>query len=238
MAHLQRKRRITQSWHRKCVGFQPRPGSVVNMKTLKEFDGSPAWESQSRGARDTFQGDTCIALYPADIGRAKLLSFQEESELAARIKKGDREARDQIIKSNLQACQTVLVEVLRNGSAKPLLVILGQAPDKELALQAEWSPEEQHPGTLQGVVLIELSSQVRQHLRIPRDVQGAVVLDLHAYSAAAEAGLRPGDVIESIDRQEVRDAEDVSRLTQNAKHKRALLRVWSNSGSHFILIED
>ena len=136
------------------------------------------------------------------------------------------------------ACQTVLLEVLRNGSAKPLQVILGQAPDKELALQAEWSPEEQHPGPLQGVVLIELSSQVRRHLKIPGNVQGAVVLDLHAYSAAAQAGLRPGDVIESINRQEVRNAEDVSRMTQNATHKPGLLRVWGSGGSHFLLIED
>jgi serine protease Do len=130
------------------------------------------------------------------------------------------------------------VEVLRNGSAKSLRVILAQAPDNQLALQAQWSPEEQHPGALQGVILIELSSQVRQHLRIPRNVQGAVVLDLHAYSAAAQAGIRPGDVIESVNRQEVRNAEDVSRLTQNAKQKRALLRVWNHGASRFILVED
>jgi serine protease Do len=69
-------------------------------------------------------------------------------------------------------------------------------------------------------------------------VQGAVVLDLHAYSAAAQAGLRPGDVIESINRQEVRNTEDASRLTQNASHNRALLRVWSHGSSRFILVED
>jgi len=65
-----------------------------------------------------------------------------------------------------------------------------------------------------------------------------VVLDLHADSAAAQAGLRPGDVIESINRQELRNAEDVSRLTQNTSHKRALLRVWSHGASRFILVED
>jgi serine protease Do len=67
-------------------------------------------------------------------------------------------------------------------------------------------------------------------------VQGAVVLDLHAYSAAAQAGLRPGDVIESINGQEARNAEDVSRLTQNARHKRALMRVWGRGGSRFIVV--
>jgi len=83
-----------------------------------------------------------------------------------------------------------------------------------------------------------LSSQVRQLIKIPRHVQGAVVLDLHAYSAAAQAGLRPGDVIEAINRQDVRNADEVSRLTQSARHKRTLLRVWSNSGSHFLLVNE
>jgi serine protease Do len=150
-----------------------------------------------------------------------------------------RDARQlRISVAEAKACQTVQVEVLRNGSAKPLRVILGQTPDNERAPQAEWSPEEQHPGALQGVVLIELSNQIRQHLKIPHNVQGAVVLDLHAYSAAAQAGLRPGDVIESINRKEVRNAEDVSPLTQNSRHKPALLRVWSHGSNRFIVVED
>jgi serine protease Do len=133
-------------------------------------------------------------------------------------------------------CQTVLLEVLRNGSPKPLRVILGEAPGNELLLSAERSPDQQAPGALQGVTIIELSSQVRQLLKITRYVQGAVVLDLHAYSVAAQAGLRPGDVIQAINRQDVRNAEEASRLTQNAKDRRALLRVWNQGGSRFILI--
>ena len=133
-------------------------------------------------------------------------------------------------------CHTARVEVLHNGSAKLLRVVLGQAPDKEFAAQVEWSPEEQHPGALQGVIIIELSSQVRQHLKIPSYVHGAVVLDLLAYSAAAQAGLRPGDVIESINRQEVRNTEEVSRFIHSARQQATLLRVWSTGGSHFILV--
>ena len=88
------------------------------------------------------------------------------------------------------------------------------------------------------MIIGELNSQLRQQLEVPREVQGAVVFDLHPALAVAQAGLRPGDVILSINRQEVRNAGEASQLTQNAKDKRTLLRVWSNSGSHFILIED
>ena len=72
------------------------------MKTLEEFDSRAAWESPSRGARDAFQADTCTAMYLRDIGQAKRLMPQEEIELAGRIKKGNREARDQMIASNLR----------------------------------------------------------------------------------------------------------------------------------------
>ena len=94
------------------------------MKTLDEFDPCPAWKSPSRGARDAFQGDTNIALYLRDIGRAKLLTPQEEIELASRIKKGDREARDQMIKSNLR----LVVKIARayEGIGLPLLDLISE----------------------------------------------------------------------------------------------------------------
>ena len=138
-----------------------------------------------------------------------------------------------------KTCQTVLVEVVRKGSTKQLRVILGDASTSESLLTTEAFSDQQNPGALQGVTIIELSRQVRQLLRIPGEVQGTVVLDLRAYSAAAVAGLRPGDVIQSVNRQDISSAEDALRLAKNDKDKRTLLRVWSPpGGSHFILIED
>jgi len=133
-------------------------------------------------------------------------------------------------------CHPARVDVVRNGSAKSLRVILGEAPDNELAANRDQPADPQDPGALQGVVLIELSSPVRQLLKIPRHVQGAVVLDLQAYSAAAQAGLRPGDVIESIERHEVRSTDEASGLIHSARHQGMLLRVWSSGGSHFLLV--
>jgi serine protease Do len=134
--------------------------------------------------------------------------------------------------------QIVPVEVLRDGLSKPLRVTIGNGSSKTLHAKVDRAFHERNPGALQGVFLGELNSELRQRLEIPSEVQGAVVFDLYAASAAAQAGLRPGDVIQSINRQEVRNAGEASRLTQNAKDKRTLLRVWSNSSSHFILIED
>jgi len=172
-------------------------------------------------------------------GPAEMAGLQAGDVITQFDGKEVREVRQLMLSvTEAKPCHTARVEVLRNGSAKQLRVILGQAPDNEPLPKADQLADQQDPGALQGVFIIELSSQVRQLIKIPRHVQGAVVLDLHAYSAAAQAGLRPGDVIEAINRQDVRNADEVSRLTQSARHKRTLLRVWSNSGSHFLLVNE
>ncbi len=56
--------------------------------------------------------------------------------------------------------------------------------------------------------------------------------------AAAEAGLKQGDVIEEINHHSVKTAEDAVRLTENAKDKHTLVRVWSNGGSHYVVVDE
>jgi serine protease Do len=142
-----------------------------------------------------------------------------------------------LLVAEAKPCHTVQVEVLRKGSTRPLRVTIAQASVYERLAKVDCSYDK-HPGPLQGVTMGELNSQLRQQLKVPRYVQGAVVLDVDQYSAAAGAGLRPGDVILSMNHHEVENAQEASRLTQNAKDKRTLLRVWSLSGSRFILVDE
>jgi serine protease Do len=152
-----------------------------------------------------------------------------------------KEVRDsrqlQLSVTEVKPGQIVPLEVMRDGSVQPLRVAIRNASNVGLLGRTDGTVYEQNPGALQGVFIGELNNELRQKLKIPRDVQGAFVFDLHAYSMAAQAGLRPGDVIQSINQQEIRDAAEASRLTQTAKDKHTLLRVWSNTSSHFILIE-
>ena len=48
------------------------------------------------------ESDPSIKIYLREIGQIRLLTPQEEIDLAARIKKGDREARALMIKANLR----------------------------------------------------------------------------------------------------------------------------------------
>jgi RNA polymerase primary sigma factor len=65
-----------------------------------------------------------ITLYMREIGRIKLLTRQEEVELAARVKQGDRAAREQMITANLR----LVVKIARGyeGMGVPLLDLISE----------------------------------------------------------------------------------------------------------------
>ena len=98
-------------------------------------------------------------------GPAEMAGLQAGDVITQFDGKGVREVRQLMLSvTEAKPCHTARVEVLRNGSAKQLRVILGQARENEpLPNKADQLADQQQAGTLQGVVLIELSSQVRQH---------------------------------------------------------------------------
>jgi RNA polymerase primary sigma factor len=74
--------------------------------------------------RSSYDGDTAIKLYLREIGQVRLLTPQEEVQLAARIKKGDKKAREQMIKANLR----LVVKIARDyeGIGLPLLDLISE----------------------------------------------------------------------------------------------------------------
>ena len=132
---------------------------------------------------------------------------------------------------------TVPVKILRDGSTKTIEVTVKQLPDTEQLAKAE-TPNGVSTGTLNGVGVESLNGQIRQQFHLPDNVKGAVVTEVRPDSAAAEAGLKPGDVIEEINRHPVKSADDAVRLTENAKDKHTLVRVWENGGSHYVVVDE
>ena len=88
----------------------------------------PAGESDTtqfiRRESSGYDGDTAIKLYLREIGQVKLLTPQEEIQLAARIKKGDKKARELMIKANLR----LVVKIARDydGIGLPLLDLISE----------------------------------------------------------------------------------------------------------------
>ena len=135
-----------------------------------------------------------------------------------------------------QPGRTVPVKVLRDGTAKTLEVTVKTLPGTEDVAKAENDSED--TGTLNGVGVADLDQALRQQFEVPEKVNGVVVTEVKPDSAAAEAGLKPGDVIQEINRKPVKTAEEAVRMTETATDKTTLLRVWRNGGSRFVVVDE
>ncbi|MGO8675730.1 MAG: Do family serine endopeptidase [Limisphaerales bacterium] len=83
---------------------------------------------------------------------------------------------------------------------------------------------------LDGVEVTDLDAGARRQFGIPANLRGALVASVEQDSNAAEAGLRPGDIILEIDRHPVASADEAVELSEKARGDQILLRVWSESG--------
>ncbi len=99
-----------------------RPASTETevLRKPKTHDTDPP----AREQRSAYDGDTAIKLYLREIGQVKLLTPEEEIELAAKIKKGDKKAREQMIKANLR----LVVKIAHDyeGFGLPLLDLISE----------------------------------------------------------------------------------------------------------------
>jgi len=124
-ASAQRTKRNSAPIEPKVVLLAPDP---VPVPALAEAAIKPPSEGDTtqflRREAERHDGDTSIRLYLREIGQVKLLTPQEEIELAAKIKKGDKKAREHMIKANLR----LVVKIARDyeGIGLPLLDLISE----------------------------------------------------------------------------------------------------------------
>src|SRR4030095_16990321 len=71
-----------------------------------------------------YEGSTAYSLYLREIGQTKLLTPQEEVALARRVRKGDKAAREHMIKANLRLVVKIAREYENYGL--PLLDLINE----------------------------------------------------------------------------------------------------------------
>jgi serine protease Do len=131
----------------------------------------------------------------------------------------------------------VEVVVIRNGKELTKTVTLGRLEDgeKKTALATENNDALQPDAVAKalGMEFSALSAEARKTFKIKDAVKGVVVTSVDPASAAAERGLKAGDVIEEVNHQAVEHPGDVTRAIDSAKSdskKPALLLVSNGEG--------
>jgi serine protease Do len=133
----------------------------------------------------------------------------------------------------------VSVKILRDGKPQELKVTVGEPQKGKGTARSSGDLRSANDGeTLSGVGVADLDPQLRREFNVPSKVQGVIVTDVEPNSKAAEAGLQPGDVIQEINRQPVRTAEDAIRMTQNPESRKTLLRIWNQRGTRYLVVDE
>ena len=126
----------------------------------------------------------------------------------------------------------VTLDVLRDGKSMNVPVTLEELGTKNKREELSASADNGKPRW--GIGISDLTSDVREQIQAPADVKGAVIQRVQPGSPAEDAGLQPGDVIQSVNRQQTPTASDVQKALANVpKGQDAMVLVWANGGSSF-----
>lgn len=106
--------------------------------------------------------------------------------------------------------KTVALELVRDGEKRSARVTLAAMPGDDTGsakagAKAPPDQAEQATGKL-GIRVDTLDDELRARLELPAKARGAVIVQLEEGGAAAEAGLRRGDVVTELNGQRVTDA--------------------------------
>jgi serine protease Do len=137
--------------------------------------------------------------------------------------------------------KSVPIQVDRNGQTLNLNVTLESLSAKTTLAKNEPNSNGNDPqgDALHGVGVQDLDRQTREELNIPANVHGALITQVDPSSPSGEAGLREGDVIEEINHQPVRNAEDADRLTEGKGGTgETLVKIWNQNGSHYVAVQE
>jgi serine protease Do len=126
---------------------------------------------------------------------------------------------------------TLKLTVLRDGGTAVLDVRVGEMPERGRAAAPP------APGRDLGLSVSDATPDVARAFGLRPGLQGAVVTDVAPGSAAAEAGLRPGDIVQEVDRKPVRSAQDFVREIQQARGREVVVLVNRAGSTAYAVIE-
>lgn len=135
---------------------------------------------------------------------------------------------------NMSPGTTVKLTVFRNGAMREVDVKLGEAP---AGAGQRAGTAELRGAALRGISVTALTPDVARQLSLPAGAKGVVVSSVDAASAASEAGIQQGDVIQQVNRQPVTEVAGFNRAMQSAGDRPVLLLINRNGMTSFVVVQ-
>jgi serine protease Do len=129
----------------------------------------------------------------------------------------------------------VKLTIFRNGSESNVAVTLGELSATKEQAQAQ-KEEESRSRSLQGLTVSNLTPDIAKKLGLPNNAHGVVVTNVDEGSAAAEAGIQQGDVIQEVDRKPVSNVSDFNRLMSSLRNQNVLLLINRGGNTMYVAV--
>lgn len=124
------------------------------------------------------------------------------------------------------------VIIFRNGKKKELTITIGQLEEGDL------TPEAEEETSQLGMTVQELTPELSKSLKIEEE-SGVIIASIEQGSPAAQVGLRRGDIILEVNRQEIATLKDYSAAIGDPEEKGSsvLFLIKRNKRTRFVVIK-
>jgi serine protease Do len=214
MESLIKNGKVTRGWL--GVSIQPVSREMADALGLKTGKGAligdvlPGGPAEAAGLK---RGDVILKLQGQDI--------RDANDLMNRI-------------ALIPPGTSVELTVFRDGKESVRKARIGKREEEKLAREGGAGPEGGGDVAGLGMEAADLSDDLRQRLKLGRDVKsGAVVVAVDPEGSAAQAGLREGDVIQEANRKKVESAKDLQDAVSKAGKGKNVLMLVNRRGSTF-----
>jgi serine protease Do len=115
-----------------------------------------------------------------------------------------------------KAGEKIELKIIRSRKPISVTVTIEEYPE-DLSKVSSSELETKKRDTLAGLSVIELTNEIAKQLGLSRGEKGVVIVRVEPYSAADEAGLKRGDVIQEINQRKVTGIRDFNNITSRIK---------------------
>lgn len=128
------------------------------------------------------------------------------------------------------------VKVLRGGKEYNLNATIVEYPKEIGETSPELAHDDKQKEALAGLEVIELTREIAQQLGLSRVEKGVVIIRVEPGSAAEEAKLKKGDIIQEIDNKKVNTINDFNKIASAIKPGGTVLLFINRGGQRFYAV--
>ncbi len=128
---------------------------------------------------------------------------------------------------------TIAFEIVRDGHKKTLTVKIGEQPENLRAMTGSRTALGNY-----GLSLQDLTKELADQFGYEEN-QGVLITEVDPASSAARTGLKPGHLIEEVNRQRVHSLQELNVILDRASNtEQVLLRVRTTNGSQYVVLQN